>query len=256
MTFLNVSTRVQVQDGDNVLIGGFIVTGDKAKNVALRAIGPSLVAAGIPDALTDPVLDLYDSTGTLVQENDNWTSLPTESVPEGVAPSDPRESLIVATLTPGNYTAVLRAARGPVGVGLFELYDIDAGNSRVSNISTRGVVEAGDGAMIAGFIVGGTDATKVIARAIGPSLADNGVAGALADPILELRDATGSLIFSNDNWRSDQEQEIIASTIPPTSNKEAAIVATLPPGVYTATVRGTGETTGVALVEVYNLGAP
>jgi hypothetical protein len=255
-TLLNVSTRVEVQSGDSVLIGGFIVSGDKPKNVVLRAIGPSLAAAGISGALKDPELELYDSAGQLIDSNDNWTSLPPDSVPAGLAPTDPAESLLQSTLVPGSYTAVLRGTNGSTGVGLFELYDIDAASSRVSNISTRGEVVAGDGAMIAGFIIGGEDLTKVIMRALGPSLAEAGVKGALLDPILELRDAEGSLIFSNDNWRTTQEAAIIASTIPPTNDKEAAIVATLPPGNYTATVRGVGNTTGVALVEVYNLESP
>ncbi len=255
-SLLNVSTRVQVQSGDSVLIGGFIVTGDKPKNVALRAIGPSMAAAGIRGVLQDPALELYNSAGELIDQNDNWTSLPASSVSDGLAPTDPAESLIETTLSPGSYTAVLSGANGSTGVGLFELYDIDPANSQVSNISTRGVVEVNDGAMIAGFIIGGADATKVIVRAIGPSLSASGVAGALLDPTLELHDAEGSLIFSNDNWHSDQEKDIIASTVPPTSDKEAAIVATLPPGSYTATVRGVGDTTGVALVEVYNLEKP
>lgn len=107
--------------------------------------------------------------------------------------------------------------------------------------------------MIGGFIIGGDAPTKVIVRAIGPSLAAFGVTGVLGDPTMELHDSSGSLIFSNDNWRSDQEQEIIDTTIPPTDDKESAIVATLPPGAYTAIVRGANGTTGVALVEVYAL---
>jgi hypothetical protein len=173
-----------------------------------------------------------------------------------LAPTDPAESLISTTLPPGNYTAVLRGTDGATGVALFELYDIDPTHSRISNISTRGVVEAGDGAMIAGFIIGGSEPTKVIVRAIGPSLSASGVAGALLDPFLELHNADGSLIYSNDNWRTEQEQQILNSTIPPANEKEAAIVATLVPGNYTATVRGVGDTTGVALVEVYNLDGP
>lgn len=245
-----------MQKGDSVLIGGFIITGDKPKNVALRAIGPSLTGAGIQDALSDPELELYNSSGELIELNDNWTSLSPDTIPDGLVPTDPSESFIAATLEPGSYTAVLRGTNGTTGVGLFELYDVDAQSSRVSNISTRGRVESGDGAMIAGFIIGGEDPTKVIVRAIGPSLAAAGVSGTLLDPILELRDAEGSLIFANDNWRSDQEAQLIDSTLQPTKNKEAAIIATLIPGNYTATVRGVGGTTGVALVEVYNLESP
>lgn len=242
-----------MQRGDGVLIGGFIVTGDKSKSVVMRGIGPSLAKAGVKGVLKNPVLDLYDSTGTLRVENDDWTSLPPDSVPEGLAPSDPSESFILVTLPPGSYTVVLRDAEGGTGVGLFELFDLTATRSKVGNISTRGVVGTGDDVMIAGFIIGGDEPTKVLVRAIGPSLATLGVTGALADPTLELHDGQGSLIFSNDNWRSDQFNQIKATTIPPTDNKESAIVATLNPGSYTAVVRGISNTTGVALVEVYNL---
>jgi hypothetical protein len=245
-----------VESGDSVLIGGFIVTGDLPKRVAMRGLGASLAAAGISGALSDPELELYDSAGDLVEQNDNWTSNPPADVPDGLAPTDSLESLIVTTLAPGSYTAVLRGSNGSTGVSLFELYDLDAQNSRIVNISTRGVVKAADGAMIAGFIIGGDDPTKVIVRAIGPSLSKSGIEGALLDPNLELRDSDGSLIFSNDSWRSDQEQQLIDSTVAPTDNREAAIVATLPPGSYTATVRGKGDTTGVSLVEVYNLEEP
>ena len=157
------------------------------------------------------------------------------------------------TLSPGSYTAVLRSASASTGNALCELYDLAPGNSSVRNISTRGQAGTGDDVMIGGFIVAGTQSTKVIIRAIGPSLAAAGVAGALSDPLLELHDSQGSLIFQNDNWRNDQERQIIDTTVPPLDDKEAAIVATLPPGAYTAVVRGPGSTTGVALVEVYSL---
>ena len=222
----------------------------------MRAIGPSLTAAGVVGALSDPTLDLFDSTGSLVAENDDWTSLPADRVPAGLEPADPAESLLLVTLPPGSYTAVVRGAHGTTGVALVELYDLAATRSHVSNISTRGSVQSGDGAMIAGFIIGGDQATKVIVRAIGPSLTQRGVAGALSDPVLELHDAEGALIFTNDDWRSDQEKQIKDSTIPPQSDKESAILATLSPGNYTAVVRGVNGGTGVALVEVYNLDNP
>ena len=239
-----------------MLIGGFILSGDKRKSIVLRAIGPSLAAQGVVGALSDPMLELYDSTGSLVAQNDNWTSLPADRVPAGLEPTDPAESLLLITLPPGSYTAVVRGAHGTTGVALVELFDLQATRSHVSNISTRGSVQGGDGAMIAGFIVGGDEPTKVIVRAIGPSLSDLGVVGALADPVLELHDAQGDLIFTNNNWRSDQEQQIKDSTIPPLNNKESAILATLSPGNYTAVVRGSSGGTGVALVEVYNLENP
>jgi hypothetical protein len=256
-TFLNVSTRVNVLTGDHVMIGGFIITGTGSKSVVLRALGPSLTQQGTRGALPDPALEVYDSTGTLIAENDNWTSpLPPNVVASGLTPSNHAESLIAVTLAPGNYTAVLRGANGGTGVGLCELYDIGSGASKVRNISTRGVVGTDDEVMIAGFILGGAANGKVLIRALGPSLLEAGVTGTLADPVLEVHDAQGSLIDSNDNWRTTQSQQIVASGLPPTNDKEAAIVATLEPGNYTAVVRGANSTTGVALVEVYALDAP
>ena len=251
---LNISTRVQVRSGDSVLIGGFIVTGDAYKSVVIRALGPSLAGAGVPKVLRNPEVDLYDSSGKLIGENTDWTTLPQGSVPVALQPTDPKEAVIVASLPAGNYTAVLRGEDGTTGVALCELYDLSPDESSVRNISTRGEVGLDDDVMIGGFIIGGTAPTKVLVRAIGPSLVSAGVSGVLADPVVELHDSDGSLIFRNDNWRDDQEQQIIDTTIPPLDDKESAIVATLQPGAYTAIVRGANNTTGVALVEVYSLG--
>ncbi len=250
---LNISTRVRVRSGDSVLIGGFIVTGDATKEVVIRALGPSLARSGVSRVLPNPEVELYDSSGTLLDQNADWTSLPPGSVPAELQPTDPKEAVIVAYLPAGNYTAVVRGEDGTTGVALCELYDLSPDNSSVRNISTRGEVGLVDDVMIGGFIIGGTAPTKVLVRAIGPSLVSAGVSGVLDDPVLELHDRSGSLIFSNDNWRDDQEQQIIDTTIPPTDDRESAIVATLSPGAYTAIVRGANNTTGVALVEVYSL---
>ena len=235
------------------MIGGFIISGDAGKSIVLRALGPSLIPRGVKKALPDPMLELYNSSGTIVAQNDNWTSLPPGTVPDELQPANPAESVIVTTLPAGSYTAVLRSADGSTGNALGELYDLDPGSSRVRNISTRGQVGIGDDVMIGGFIVGGTAPAKVIVRAIGPSLTSAGVKGALPDPILELHDSQGSLVFQNDNWRDVQAQQIIASTVAPTNDRESAIVATLDPGAYTAIVRGANNSVGVALVEVYAL---
>ena len=251
---LNVSTRTEVTTGDKVMVGGFIVTGDKAKRVVLRALGPSLTKAGVVGALSDPVLALYDSGGILVASNDNWIlsgGLPTDLVPANAA-----ESLLPAILPPGSYTGVLTGAGTATGNALFELYDLEPAASRIVNVSTRGEAGIGDNVIIGGVIIGGPEPVKVIARALGPSLTSAGVSGALQDPVLELHDNNGALLFVNDNWRSTQEQEIIATMIPPPDDKESAIVATLSPGNYTALVHGAGSTTGVALVEVYDLENP
>ena len=250
---LNVSTRVRVQSGSSVMIGGFIITGEVAKKVIMRAIGPSLANAGVSEVLADPVLELYDSTGSLIAQNDNCSSLPPNSIPADLKPADGHESFISVTLSPGSYTAVLRGANGAAGVGLFELYDLDPASSRITNISTRGEVGTESDIMIGGFIIGGEESTKVIVRAIGPSLIASDVSDALLDPLLELYDGNGALIFANDNWRTTQEQQIIDSGVPPGDDRESAIVATLIPGSYTATVHDAGQANGVALVEVYNL---
>ncbi len=250
---LNVSTRVGVQSGTSVMIGGFIIAGDLPKEVVLRAIGPSLFDAGVTDALSDPVLELYDSTGALVAQNDNCSSLAPDRIPAGLKPQNGRESLILATLSQGSYTAVLRGANGATGVGLIELYDLDPASSQIINISTRGQVSAGSDAMIGGFIIGGADPTTVVVRAIGPSLAASNIPNPLPDPSLELYGSDGSLIFSNDNWRSTQAEQLIGTGLAPTNDREAAILATLPPGNYTAVVHDSASAEGIALVEVYNL---
>ncbi|MGI9086168.1 MAG: putative Ig domain-containing protein [Chthoniobacterales bacterium] len=248
---VNVATRLQSQTGDNVLIGGFIVTGSEPKNIILRATGSSLPIAG---NLADPVLELHGPEGSLLATNDNWNEHRLEVLETGVPPADEHESAIVTTLQPGTYTAIVRGLGDTTGAALVELFDLNPGSaSRIGNISTRGKVETGDNVMIGGFILGGDQPTKVIVRAIGPSLATRGVSGALADTTLELHDGNGNLFASNDDWQSDQAQEIIDSTVPPSDPRESAIVRILQPGNYTAIVRGKDNSTGVALVEVFNL---
>ncbi|MEO6969667.1 MAG: kelch repeat-containing protein [Chthoniobacterales bacterium] len=255
---LNISTRLQVQTGDNVLIGGFIITGTQPKKVILRAIGPSLGNANPPvvGALVDPVLELHKPDGTIII-NDNWKDTQeAEIIASTVPPTNDFESAIVATLDPGAYTAIVSGKNGGTGIGLVEAYDLDQTvDSQLANISTRGFVETGDNVMIGGFIVGGGGSTSVIVRAIGPSLAHATppVLGTLPDPTLELHDSNGATLAFDDNWKDTQEAEIIATTIPPTDDLESAIVMTLAPGAYTAIVSGKNNMTGVALVEAYNI---
>ena len=253
----NVSTRVEVGAGDDAVIAGLIAQGTSEKRILVRGLGPSLADKGVTGVLADPVLELYDGAGNLITTNDNWmdNSNQQEIIDTGIAPASASESVILtkvpATMQGAEYTAVMRGAGDAIGVGLIEVYDLDAGiGPNLLNISTRGRVETADHVMIGGVIVRGTQPQKVIARALGPSLP---VTGNLLDPTLELRDENGALLQSNDDWRSDQEAEIIASQLPPTNDKEAAIIATLGPAPYTAIVRGTDGTTGVALVEIYAL---
>ncbi|MDQ3197836.1 MAG: hypothetical protein M3Q46_01390 [Verrucomicrobiota bacterium] len=248
----NISTRLSVGTGDSVMIGGFIITGPGDKNVIVRAIGPSLGTGGLAGALSDTVLELHDQTGAIIATNDDWKSTQKdEIIATTVPPTNDKESAIVRRLNPGSYTAVVVGKNNATGIALVEAYGLD-GTARLANISTRGLVQTGDNVMIGGFIVldNGNEA-NVIVRAIGPSLA--GVSNALADPTLEIHDQNGATVASNDNWKSTQQTEIIATTVPPPNDKESAIVEMLPAGAYTAIVRGKNNTTGVALVEAYNL---
>ncbi|HWM23813.1 MAG TPA: DNRLRE domain-containing protein [Chthoniobacterales bacterium] len=253
-TLANISTRLRVETGDNALIGGFIITGTQSKRIIVHAIGPSLPLAG---ALADPILELRNSSGGLILSNDNWRvgGQEAEIIATTIPPSNDLESAIVATL-PANssaYTAIMRGVSDGSGIGVVEAYDLDQTiDSKLANISTRGLVQTGDNVLIGGLIVLGQSPLRVIVRALGPSLP---VPGPLADPTLELRDGDGALVAFNDDWRDDpiEESEINATGIPPTNDLESAIVRNLAPGPYTAILRGANNTTGVAVVEVYGL---
>jgi hypothetical protein len=240
------------------------VHGNQPKNVIIRAIGPELSQFGVPNFLADPTLELHNGNGALIALNDDWqTNQAQEIQNSGHAPEDPRESAIIANLPPDNYTAIVRGVNRTTGVALVEVYDLSPSlQSILSNISTRSLVETGDDVMIGGFIVQGTQPKDVIIRAIGPELSQFGVLDFLADPTLELHNGTGALIASNNNWQhtiiggiitDDQVQNIQNSGHAPADASESAIIANLPPGNYTAVVRGVNNTTGVALVEVYDL---
>lgn len=255
----NISTRLHVGTGDSVGIGGFIVTGLAPKKVILRAIGPSLGASGLDDVLADPVLELHDADGALMTANDNWQD-DAESASElaaiGLTPADDFESALVVTLLPGQYTAIIRGNNEGSGTALIEVYDGDpAADSQLANISTRGFVGTDDNVMIGGFIIGGNGNGngRVVIRALGPSLSAFGITGALQDPLLELKDANGSTLISNDNWQDSQENDINQTGLAPTDIRESALVTTLSSGNYTAIVRGKDNTTGLAAVEVYNI---
>ena len=269
----NISTRSFVQTGDNVMIGGFIVQGAQTKRLIIRAIGPELTQYGVPNALANTTLELHDRTGALIASNDDWQHTILGGViirnqagdiqNSGHAPADGRESAIIADLAPGNYTAIVRGINNTTGVALVEVYDLsNDASSILGNISTRSFVQTDNNVMIGGFIVQGTGAKRVIIRAIGPELSQFGVPDPLANPSLELHNATGALIGSNDDWQQtiiggvithSQVADIQNSGHAPANPSESAIIAELPPGNYTAIVRGVNNTTGVALVEVYDL---
>jgi hypothetical protein len=251
---LNISTRLKVQSDDAVLIGGFIITGNASKKVIVRGIGPSL--SGLNPVLANPVLELRGPNGSLITSNDNWKDTQQSEIENStLAPSNDLESAIVATLAPANYTAILRGHNGATGIGMVEMYDLDlASDSKLANISTRGFVQTDNDVMIAGFILGnGNAGERVAIRAIGPSL--TGIANVLGDPTLELRDANGAMLTSNDNWQDDAAQavEIAAAGMSPQNDLESAIVTTLPVGQYTAIIAGKDAGTGVGVAEVYHL---
>lgn len=256
----NISTRAFVGTGDTAPIAGFIITGAESKRVAIRAMGPSLAAAGVAGALQDPTLALHIDTGAVVAVNDNWRDVQqTEIELAGLAPNDDREAAIIMTLSPGSYTAVVRGSNDTTGVGLVEVYDLDANaNSQLANISTRGIVGSGDNVMIAGVIVssrGGNvgGPAKFLMRGLGPSLTQFNVPNAIPDPTLSLYDSNGSIMAYNQNWGETQRTEIQNSGLAPVNDRESAIVANLPPGNYTVILREWNFTTGVGLVEVYAL---
>ena len=264
----NISTRAFVQTGDNVVIGGFFVEGLEPKSVMIRALGPELTQYGIPNALANPTLELYDGTGALIASNNNWVTtiiggiITASQVHEiqtsGYAPTDPYESAIIADLPKGNYTAIVRGVNNLTGVVIVEVYDLSPRvSSTLGDLGTRGLVQTGDDVMIGGFTIPGTQPKGVILRAIGPELSKYGIPNTLANPTLELYDSTGALIASNDNWQhtaiggiiaTDQVGDLLNSGLAPGDPNESAITATLVPGNYTAIVRGVNNTTGVALL--------
>ncbi len=259
---LNISTRGPVASGDEVLIAGFIIRGAGSTTVVVRGIGPSLTQKGVVNSIDDPNLTLFDGNGNQLAFNDNYgtNSSANQAKLGSLTPEDARESAIVATLSPANYTAILRANQN--GIGLVEVYNIDRDQpARFENIATRGKVESGDnGPMIGGFIIVAADGQagagqRVVIRATGPSLKSAGISNALADTTLDLYRGS-QLILSNDNWKTNSvadQNELKATGLAPQNDKEAAIITTLDPGSYSAVVRGKGDTTGVSLVELYRI---
>jgi hypothetical protein len=254
---LNLSSRGLVSSGDNVLIGGFIITGTDPKTLVLRALGPSLSGFGLSGLLNDPVLRVYNSSHTLIATNDNWQSDPNHFVVEsnGLAPANSFESAIAQTLAPGAYTVIVSGKDATPGIGLVELYDVSPlSNSKLVNMSARGSVGTSDNVLISGFIVGDVESATVVVRALGPSLGPFGVSTPLRDPVLTIYDSKGSAIATNDNWHDgNNATDIQRNGLSPPNAIDSAIMLHLPAGSYTAIVRGANAATGNALVEVYDL---
>ena len=251
--FQNLSTRGPLHL-DGVLISGFLITGDGQKKLLIRALGPSLP---VPGALGDPVLEVHDISGGTIAVNDNWRMGGEEDVilASGAAPLNDKDAAVIVTLNAGAYTVVVRDGEGGTGVGLVEIYDLDDSRDtlRLSNSSARGSILTGDNILIGGVIIGsGENRTRILSRALGPSLAEFGVPYALADPTLQLYDGNGNMIASNDDWKDTQQEEIEAVGLAPSDSRESAILTTLSPGHYTALVLGKNGGMGVGLVEFYS----
>jgi hypothetical protein len=254
---LNLSTRGKISNGEGVLIGGFVITGTEPKTIVVRALGPSLSSFGVAGVLGDPVLNLYNSSHTLIATNDNWQSDPhnPDIQKNGLAPPRLTESATFQTLAPGAYTVIVRGKDLATGIGLVELYDLSPlSNSELKNMSTRGAVGTLDNVLISGFTVGDVEGTTVIVRALGPSLAAFGLSGVLSDPTLTIFDSTGTAIASNDNWRDNVNAiDVQRNSLSPPNERESALVLHLPAGEYTAVVSGANAGTGIGLAEVYSL---
>jgi len=240
------------------MIGGFILTGNTPKKVYLRGLGPSLTNFSITDVLLDPVLELRGSNGALILRNDNWKD-DQRALIEGTPfqPSDDRESVIVATLPPTAYTAILTGKNNTTGIGLVEIYDGNvAADAQLANISTRGFVQTQDKVMIGGFTLGGNqNNTRIALRGIGPSLSHFGLTNVLADPTLELHNGNGTTLAANDNWTDDpiSAAQLAANGLALQDPKESGIFISLPVGQFTAILAGKNGGIGIGLVEIYNL---
>jgi phospholipase/lecithinase/hemolysin len=250
----NISTRGIVGTGEDVLIAGFVISGNQAKKVIVRALGPTLSTLGVSGALADPTMTIVNSSNVVVKSNDNWRDTQqSEIAGSGYAPPNDLESAIIATLPPGSYTAVVTGKNGGTGIGLVDLYQLDASTSIFQNLSTRGLVGSGNNVLIGGLIIGSGEPPVIVLRAIGPTLSSFGITQPLQDPTLELRDANGALIAFNNDWADNTPTAVKATLLKPSDSRESAIVASLASGNYTAIVRGKNGTTGVALVEAYRL---
>jgi hypothetical protein len=268
---INISCRAQVGTGGNILIAGFAVGGAGtagSESLLIRGSGPALVPFGVTGTLPDPQLELYSGT-TLLGTNDGWggnSQIASTAATVGAfgwGSTTSHDAALLENLSAGPYTAQIAGQAGDTGVALAEVYDATPAGSyspttpRLVNISARVQVGTGGNILIAGFVIGGSTSRTVLIRASGPALVPFGVAGTLPDPVLSLYSGT-TLLGSNSGWGGNSEISAAAAQVgafgwsSPTSN-DSAILATLPPGSYTAQVAGGSNDTGVALVEVYEV---
>ena len=256
--------RATVGTGDQTLILGFYIGGTGSKQVLIRGIGPTLASLGVTGVLADPQLKLFNVAGTQINQNDDWGGSAAlanafASVYAFALPANSKDAALYVTLPLDGYTAQVNGAGTSTGVALIEAYEADTGaaGARFVALSARNQVGTGDNVLIAGFVVTGNAPKTLLIRGIGPTLASLGVSGVLADPQLALFDRTSTKIAENDNWGGAAAlSSAFAATgeFPlPADSKDAALLVTLQPGLYSAVVSGVGGTTGIALVEIYEV---
>lgn len=264
---INLSSRAEVGTGANILIAGFIITGSTPKKMLVRALGPTLTRFGVDGVLVNPSLKVVSGSGETLASNDDWgvatnlAELTDATARSGATPlpADSKDSAVVVTLAPGNYTALVSGVGNTTGVALVEVWDVESSSpTQLTNLSSRAFVGTDAKVLIGGLIVSGTTPRKFLVRAVGPGLQQFNVPGVLADPTLDVVDSSQVVIASNDNWSaSPNVSEIRAASqglFPLADNsKDAVALLTLSPGGYTVVVRGAGNSTGVALVELYQL---
>ena len=254
---INLSARARVGTGADVLIPGFVVSG-AAKRVLVRAAGPALLAMGVDTALADPVLELKTLAGVAVASNDDWNAADAATMAQAGAfafAAGSKDAALVATLAPGLYTPIISGKNGSTGIGLVEVYDLDTNGGRLVNLSARARVGLGADVLIPGLVIQGDAPKRLLLRAAGPALLAMGVDTALADPVLELKTLAGASVASNDDWNAaDAATMAQAGAFAfAAGSKDSALVVTLAPGLYTPVISGKNNTTGIALVEVYEL---
>ncbi|MEZ5277999.1 MAG: chondroitinase-B domain-containing protein [Opitutaceae bacterium] len=264
---VNNSTRAISNTGEALLINGFVVAGADPKSVLIRAVGPGLSAYSVTDPMPEPVLRLFDASGSIVESNTGWQTGPERDLAEAAAvvgafalEDGSLDSALLTTLWPGAYTAQVTPAEGTVGTVLLEIYDLTEAASVMTNQSSRGEVGVGQEVLITGFVIGGADSRQVLVRGAGPALTGFGVTTAIGNPTLEIIDADDVSVAANDDWSDSAEAaaieaaaEVVGAFPFASGSQDAAILITLPPGVYTARVKGVSGDTGTTLVEIYLL---
>lgn len=269
---VNISARAHVGTGDNVLIAGFVMSGGgSAKTMLVRGLGPKLASLGVTGALANPRINLYQGA-TNIGSNDDWSSSSNASTIASLGTAVGAQTLanpsldaaIIPSLNSGGFTAVVEGVSGGTGIGLVEVYDTNFSNSNhLVNISARAAIGTGDNVLIAGFVITGSGNKTMLIRGLGPKLGSLGVSGYLADPQIQLYQS-GSPIRYNNNWTYNENSQNVsfetanvgtkvgAQSLSANSN-DSALLVTLPAGVYSVVMSGVSSTTGVGLLEVYEV---